>query len=167
MIRKELASDLGEVHTGFLGKWRNRMSKSFGIMVGGEEALNILDRIFPMIVFENKKEEIEITELFARMRNRFAYHIDQDAPVGLKYHKGKYGSKYDSWTCSNCGCGITHSVIQNFCWNCGHRLDWDTPRCLTGVKKFGKDDDTDQIQEEVEDVPCVQMSFEDFPEVMQ
>ena len=142
------------------------MSKSFGTMVGGEEALNILDQIFPMVVFKNKKEEIEITELFTRMRNRFAYHIDQDAPVGLKYHKGKYGSKYDSWTCSNCGCGITYSVIQNFCWNCGHRLSWDNPRCLTGVKKFGKDDEVDQSGAGWDEVPGVQMSFTDFPEVM-
>ncbi len=33
------------------------MGKSFGTMVSGEEALNILDQIFPMIVFKNKKEE--------------------------------------------------------------------------------------------------------------
>lgn len=142
------------------------MSKSFGTMVGGEEALNILDQIFPMIIFKNKKEEKEITEAFTRMRNRFAYHIDQAAPVKLKYHKGKYGSKYDSWTCGNCGCGITYSVGQNFCWDCGHRLAWDHPRCLTGLKEFGKDDGADQIGAGWEDVPGVQMSFTDFPEVM-
>lgn len=94
-------------------------------MVSGEDALNLLDQISHMIVFKDKKEEKEITESFIRMRNRFAYHIDQAAPVELKYHKGKYGSKYDSWTCRNCGCGITHGVVQNFCWNCGHRLAWD------------------------------------------
>ena len=110
------------------------MSKSFGAMVSGEDALNLLDQISHMIVLKEKKEEKEITESFIRMRNRFAYHIDQAAPVELKYHKGKYGSKYDSWTCRNCGCGITHGVVQNFCWNCGHRLAWDNPRCLTKGK---------------------------------
>ena len=112
---------------------RNQVKKSFGTMMGGDDALKLLDQIYAKI--NPLKEEKGFLESFPRMRNRFAYHIDQAKPVKLKYHKGKYGSKYDSWTCQNCGCTITHGVIQNFCWNCGHRLAWDNPRCLTGYKE--------------------------------
>ena len=48
-----------------------------------------------------------------------------------KYHKGRHGSRYDWWTCSNCGCELTHDVGQNYCWNCGHMIMWGNPRCLT------------------------------------
>lgn len=108
------------------------MSKSFGPMLSGEDALNLLDQIFPKIVFKSRKEEYEITEAFRRARNRFAYHIDQASPVKPKYHKGMHGRKNDTWTCGNCGCGITYDVMQDFCSNCGHRLAWEHPRCLTG-----------------------------------
>lgn len=46
-----------------------------------------------------------------------------------KFHKGKYGKKYDNHTCGNCGHGI--QVHYDYCPKCGFRLLWDNPRCLT------------------------------------
>lgn len=100
--------------------------------MSGKDALNLLDQIQTKIDFTC--EEKGYAESFRRMRNRFEYHIDQAEPVKLKYHKGKHSRAHDSWTCQNCGCGITHGVVQNYCWNCGHALEWDSPRCLTGYK---------------------------------
>ncbi len=46
-----------------------------------------------------------------------------------RFHKGVYGKKYDSYSCGECGHGI---VVQNdYCPNCGYRILWDSPRCLT------------------------------------
>lgn len=55
------------------------------------------------------------------------------AETGIKpkFHKGKYGTKYDSWTCGNCGAELVYSVCENYCHNCGYKQLWDSPRCLT------------------------------------
>ena len=47
-----------------------------------------------------------------------------------KYHKGKYGAKYDYHSCGKCGASI--EVINNYWPNCGYRVLWTNPRCLTG-----------------------------------
>lgn len=99
--------------------------------MSGEDALKLFDQIQTKIDFTCEKID---KELFDRMRNRFAYQINQAEPVKLKYHRGKHSRAHDYWTCQNCGCGISHGVIQNYCWNCGHALEWDSPRCLTGCK---------------------------------
>jgi len=49
-----------------------------------------------------------------------------------KYHNGHYGKKYDYWTCGQCGFTVKRGVIENYCCNCGYRILWDNPRCLTG-----------------------------------
>lgn len=53
-----------------------------------------------------------------------------------KFHKGKYGSKYDSWTCGNCGSTLHNGVCNNYCSNCGYKVLWDNPRCLTDHKEY-------------------------------
>ena len=57
-----------------------------------------------------------------------------------KYHKGK--SVKDWHTCGQCGVTVEQSgadaVLNDFCWNCGYRIKWDDPRCLTG--KVGKNE---------------------------
>lgn len=53
-----------------------------------------------------------------------------------KFHKGKYGIKYDHWTCGQCGQMLKHDVGENYCWNCGYRVLWDNPRCLTGYRSI-------------------------------
>lgn len=117
------------------------MGKHYGTMMGGKDALEFLDQVYKKISVQEEGFE----ESFRRMKNRFECLIDQAAPVKLKYHKGR-SSLYDYWTCKNCGCEITHSVIQNFCWNCGHAIEWEWPACLTGQRrrKEGKEDGTEE-----------------------
>lgn len=94
------------------------MSKRFGLMISGHDALELLKRIEATLINNEEREKIE------RMNHRFEYLVDQSMPVEVEYHKGIYGKKYDSWTCGNCGCGINYGVIQNYCWNCGHAIKW-------------------------------------------
>lgn len=55
------------------------------------------------------------------------------AEIGAKpkFHKGKYGKKYDTYTCGNCGSTLKGGVSENYCCNCGYKIIWDSPRCLT------------------------------------
>lgn len=122
--------------------------KDFGTMIGGKDALNALDRFEAMIDFTHEKD---LHELFDRMRNRFVYQIFQAEPLKPRFYKGKFGEKYDRYTCSGCGCELTHDVGQNYCWNCGHKVAWESPRCLTG-----------KADAEIDG----QMVINDFPEVM-
>lgn len=52
-----------------------------------------------------------------------------------KFHAGKHGHKYDNYTCGNCGKTLKYDVGENYCWNCGYRVNWDNPRCLTDYQK--------------------------------
>ena len=106
------------------------MSKSFGTMMSGDDALKFLDQVESTIDF--RKQNKQFSELFYRMKNRFAYHIAQASPVKPKFHKGIYSSKNNYWTCGNCGCVLRDGVTDNFCWNCGYKIEWENPRCLTG-----------------------------------
>ena len=56
-----------------------------------------------------------------------------------KYHKGKYGAKYDYHSCGQCGASI--EVINNYCPNCGYRVLWTNPRCLTSYHTKEEDDE--------------------------
>ena len=65
-----------------------------------------------------------------RIINRLRYVRDKDVGKRPKFHAGRYGHKYDSWTCGNCG----HTILEignNYCSECGYRIKWDSPRCLT------------------------------------
>ena len=57
--------------------------------------------------------------------------INHMAGAKPKFHKGKYGKQYDSHTCGSCG--FTLSVTNNYCPDCGTRVLWENPRCLTGI----------------------------------
>lgn len=56
-----------------------------------------------------------------------------EAEIGVKpkFHKGKYGTKYDSYTCRNCGStiitGRVTNYCHNYCCNCGYKILWDNP----------------------------------------
>lgn len=77
-----------------------------------------------------------------------------------KYHKGKHVK--DWWTCGQCGTTVFDGVTSNFCMNCGYRIKWDNPRCLTGINE------TETVKvASCEDIQLEgQMQIEDFPEVM-
>lgn len=42
------------------------------------------------------------------------------AEIGAKpkFHKGKYGKKYDTYTCGNCGSELNRGLIENYCDIC-------------------------------------------------
>ena len=63
--------------------------------------------------------------------NRVRYRFAQCVPVAPKFHKGKYGKQYDSYSCGNCG--YTVGVPDKYCPNCGYMIDWR--RCYEQVAK--------------------------------
>ena len=71
-----------------------------------------------------------------------------------KFHKGK--SVKDWWTCGQCGATVFDGVTSNFCMNCGYRIRWNNPRCLTGTKE--DDSESENLYG--------QMDITDFPEVL-
>ena len=45
----------------------------------------------------------------------------RDYPLEPKFQKGRSSKKYDSYTCGNCGFGVTEAYIK-YCENCGQRI---------------------------------------------
>lgn len=86
------------------------MSESYGPMVGCRDAL--------MWVGNLKDVNKEIQE---RVLRRMAYEFDKDIPVPRRYNKGKYGKKYDTYSCGNCGAGVDEAV-WSYCPVCGFRI---------------------------------------------
>ena len=69
------------------------------------------------------------------------YIRDQEVGVKPKYHNGRHITKW--WTCGHCGSRTTDSVGDNYCRNCGFRILWDDPRCLTGWREERKNERAD------------------------
>lgn len=53
--------------------------------------------------------------------NRMRYERDKAKPVPPIFHKGVYGKKYDSWTCGNCGSGVSEAWWK-WCPRCGFAI---------------------------------------------
>lgn len=87
------------------------MSKDYGIMVGCETALTWVENLSG--VDEMIKE---------RVLHRMRYEFDKDIPVKPRFNKGKYGPRYDSYSCGNCGTTISEAWHE-YCPNCGFRID--------------------------------------------
>lgn len=105
------------------------MSQSIGRMCSGKDALEF----FESQTVETKESERQMDSI-----NRFKYLLAKDVGKKPKFHPGKYGKKYDNWTCGNCGSGLVNGVVANYCGNCGYQILWDHPRTLTGSKKLDK-----------------------------
>ena len=58
----------------------------------------------------------------ARVLSRMEYEMDKSTPVKPKFHKGKYGKRYDTYTCGHCGFGID-VITSTYCNNCGFAID--------------------------------------------
>lgn len=54
------------------------------------------------------------------INERAMWILAKDVPLEPKFHPGKYGTKYDSYSCGRCGSGI--QVFYRFCPNCGQRI---------------------------------------------
>lgn len=77
-----------------------------------------------------------LSDLFKELSDQLAapeiiYTIRARIGAKPKFHKGRYGNRYDYYTCGNCGATTKDSVVDNYCHNCGYRILWDNPRCLT------------------------------------
>ena len=103
---------------------RIRGDEMSGMMCGIDDACEWLQNHIP-----------DGDDMPVRIVNRLRYVQNKDTGVKPKYHKGTYGKKYDWWSCGNCGHVIRGDVGDNYCQNCGYRILWDSPRCLTGVKE--------------------------------
>jgi len=86
------------------------MNKSYGPCVGCNTALMWVKNL------TNVDERIK-----ERVLHRMMYEFDKSIPVKPKFHPGKYGHKYDSLTCGNCG--HTIKIIDNFCSNCSFAIE--------------------------------------------
>lgn len=81
-------------------------------MVGEKDALDFL---------LNMTVRAEDEETLCRVIKRVKYRFDQCVPVKPVFHKGKYGKKYDTWTCGNCGRSLPEAVWK-YCPNCGYAI---------------------------------------------
>ena len=100
------------------------MSEPIGTCCGIDEAIKYLAEAQP----RHKGDEMPY-----RIINRLKYIRAKEVGVKPKLNKGKYCK--DWYTCGHCGAGMKDSVNDNFCWNCGYRILWDSTRCLTGREK--------------------------------
>lgn len=87
------------------------MSKSYGMMVGFDDAIKWVERLHV------PDEDVEMKD---RTLARLRYERDQNVPVKPKRHKGIHILDY--YTCGNCGAGI--QVQNKYCPNCGFTIDW-------------------------------------------
>ena len=90
------------------------MSKNYGMMISFEDAIKMVELELPTFDDGHFKE---------RALNRLRYECDKSKPVAPKYNKGRYGSKYDSYSCGNCGHGGIESYYH-YCPNCGYAIGW-------------------------------------------
>jgi len=90
--------------------WCKPMSKDYGMMIGCNSSITWVKNL------QGVNDSIKY-----RVLARMAYEFDKDIPVKPKLHKGIYGSKFDHYTCGNCGATIDEAYY-NFCPNCGFRI---------------------------------------------
>ena len=97
-------------------------------MIGNMDALEYAECSIPDML---GSLDPETSDYYERFVNRIRYLIRQNEGCKPKYHKGIYGSKYDYWSCGNCGDIVKNDVNSNYCDKCGFKIHWDSPRCLT------------------------------------
>ena len=85
-------------------------NNDYGAMVGCETALIWVENLNGV---DKKIQE--------RVLRRMRYEFEKDIPVKPRFNKGKYGAKYDTWSCGNCGSGIGEAWHE-FCPKCGYRI---------------------------------------------
>lgn len=96
-------------------------------MIGNNDALEYAECAIPDMLGSVDPETCDYYERFV---NRIRYLTEKDTGCKPKYHKGlKVGNDY--YTCGNCGATVKYGVNSNYCDNCGFKILWDNPRCLT------------------------------------
>lgn len=88
-------------------------------MIGNDRAIEYVENELPDMLGSLPPEAADEFNCFSR---RVIYTCKMNKGVKPVFIKGKYGKKYDSWKCGNCGAGILHTEIAKFCSNCGCRI---------------------------------------------
>lgn len=102
------------------------MSKSHGACISKQRAIEFLTEEVQDHL--PKEKWIEYEKAVNRVRYEFD-KLDEVKPILYKAQR----KQYDYWKCGNCGAAI-RDVTPNYCQNCGFKIKWDSPRCLTGSK---------------------------------
>ena len=78
---------------------------------------------------------------YDRMLNTIRYALRKTVPVEPCFRPGRYGRKYDNYTCGVCGAGV-NDIGYKYCPNCGQRLtdDYLGRRATTEEQMRGNDD---------------------------
>ncbi len=95
------------------------MSKDHGCMMSEKDAV----ALFEVEVADAVSQCGVDADCYERALNRVRFRFDQCIPVKPKFFKGKYGKKYDSYSCGNCGAGGVQPHWR-YCPNCGYAIDW-------------------------------------------
>ena len=90
-------------------------------MMGGAEAIEFFERLDDVLDEDIKDEDF--CNDFTHALNRCRYSVARDIPLEPTFHKGKYGSKYDHYTCARCGYIIR--TEDKYCPNCGQFQTWN------------------------------------------
>lgn len=86
------------------------MSKSYGMMISGPEAVRLLEQ-HPMDFPE-----------YERVLNRVRYEVDKSVPIAPKKVKAVSRSFQDYCTCGNCG--VSLHIYYEYCPKCGRAIKW-------------------------------------------
>jgi len=96
-------------------------------MCSVDEAIQYIEGQADTMRLHSEKRYADMPERIVRL---LKYSRRQMEGVKPRYYKASRAI-YSYWVCSNCG--RSHlDVGDNFCPNCGYRIKWDSPRCLTG-----------------------------------
>lgn len=93
-----------------------------GRCIGIDAALEMFEVFVPDAI-SNSDTEIDAEE-YEYALNRFRWLAQRVVPVKPKFMKGKYGHKYDSYSCGACG-HVLHKGIYKYCPNCGREIQWE------------------------------------------
>lgn len=85
-------------------------------MIGNMQTIDYVQNALPDLLGALPPDAAAEYDSFAK---RVVYTCTLNHGKPPRFRKGKYGRKYDSWTCGNCGAGILHPEIQKFCMDCG------------------------------------------------
>lgn len=94
------------------------MSKSYGLMVGSQDAVEWMEKMCWPAIPVTEQHDPQFSQMWSRCMNRFRYEIDKACPAPVKVREGRY----KDYSCSNCGRGI--DVNDKYCPGCGTKIDW-------------------------------------------
>ena len=99
-------------------------AKSYGLMIGGQAAVEFMDTACREAVSSRMEKDPEFANLFECAFHRFAYEIDKATPVPVTERKGRR----TDYSCGNCGRGA--DVNDKYCSGCGTLIDWQHPKII-------------------------------------